>query len=1012
LEDSGSSGKIKQVPKKITNRYLVRNKLHQTVGDFSEDEIISQIRRGKFSGEEEAALVPSSAWNKLSSYPIFYDALVGRALGLKISSEELPAESSAYSESVPKISPNQENENGGVATEIFAGVEPQESVDRQDATAQLPPRGASSAIVPESEIAALFSEVKNISGEDDLLKRPLSDFDEPAVSKIESSKPKTPNRKRLIVWGSVGALLFILFQSGEKAPTTNLPGSIGSSPSKEADLSGTEIEDIRTFLVKSAEQALQNDSLLGYALAADFYQKALEASPTDLALYDGLAISLARRIEGEPNTKSKTSLFEKYLKQGRALEPQRTSFFRAEAIVTKAQGDLKRATELLEHALETDSLNPDNLLIQAEWFVQEGKFSEAIPLLKAILNVSQESIRATYLLGLSEFELGHLQESWSLAQKVTQINPAHPATYGLMGDILSKKNDLKAAKAVYLLSAKFAQLASKESADHAFWRAATLSELGGEEQEAKRLYVLTYTLEKAHQKEALEKINGKPSAEEISKAQEEVYADPAYFERLGSEAMAAKNYERAEGFYLAATLVFPSIGKLWARLGEAREALARSRDEFRWAAMTYEKATQVNPDEADAYLRLGLLETEQSNWNRAFQELQKAEELAPEDPMVQLALGKHFFARKDFRAANERLRAARRINPAIAEVSYYQGMLYKIFDPQNPKAAIRNFEEAYSKDPGNYDALSEWLKLKVVTFEKMFAVKFLRNMLASDPHNPQLLWVFGEVYSANKEFNRAIQYYQKALDIDKTAPKVRLSMARALASLGRIDEAISEYKLASDLDAKNGEGYFYAAELLYQTKNYTLAKDLLLGLVKVVPNYPGARRLLAMSYQAMNQADSAIREMTLEARANPMNYQYSIELAELYMANQKFVVATNELAAITNLPIEKTVADERSPTGFKKESTGLKGYRVKGLLLLSRSYRQLKRYEAADGAIQSALALDPENLDLKLERGYVLHSLGRYNESAKDFNEFLSKDPNNPEAPAVREMLRTTVIEE
>jgi TolA-binding protein len=38
--------------------------------------------------------------------------------------------------------------------------------------------------------------------------------------------------------------------------------------------------------------------------------------------------------------------------------------------------------------------------------------------------------------------------------------------------------------------------------------------------------------------------------------------------------------------------------------------------------------------------------------------------------------------------------------------------------------------------------------------------------------------------------------------------------------------------------------------------------------------------------------------------------------------------------------------------------------------------------------------------------------LGRYTEAAKDFNEFLNKDPNSPEAPAVREILRTTVIEE
>lgn len=997
-------GTIKLVQKKITKRYLVRNKLHQTIGDFSEAEIISHIRRGKFSGEEEAAIAPFNQWNRLSSYPVFYEALVNRALGIQTSMapEEVSEEAPALSEKRGELT-----EANGVA-QISGDVDPGE------ATAHLVQPGSVSRDVSDSEIADLFSVAS--SEQNSPLSSPLDHaLVEPGASlpgENLSPQVKANSKKRVLWWGAVLLLLAFLFQTGEKAPKSSQQASSSGNEASETDTKALNSEDKKIFFLKSAAQALQYDSYLGALLAADFYQHAVDLSPTDINLYDGLTISLARCLEEAPEDATKANLFNKYLKQGREIEPQRSSFFRAEAVVARAKGELKVADERLNLALETDSLNPENLLVQAEWMIQEKKFTEVIPLLRSIINVSQESIRATYLLALCEAELGNLEESWKLAQKVVQINPAHPATYALMGDILSKKNDLKAAKAVYLLSAKFSQLASKKVAAHTLWRAGQLSELTGDDQQKRRHFLLAYYLDPSLAKEATTQDLEPPTAQQIENAKQEVYADAAYFERLGADAMESKSFERAEGLYLAATLIFPNVGKLWTRLGEAREALARTREEFRWAVVTYEKATEVSPDEAGAYLKLGLLESEQSNWNHAFQALQRAEEIAPEDPMVQLALGKHFFARKDLRAANERLRAARRINSAIGEVSYYQGLLYKVLDPENPGAAIRNFEDAYSKDPGNYDALAEWLKLKVVTFEKMFAVKFLRNMLASDPQNPQLLWVFGEVYSANKEFNRAVQYYRKALDLDRGAAKIRLSMARALASLGRIDEATSEYKLASDLDAKNGEGYFYAAELLYQTKNYGMVRDLLVGLLKVIPNYPGGRRLLAMSYQAMNQPDLAIREMTEEVRANPMNYQFLIELSELLMTNQKFVEATQELTKITNLPTEKTVVDQRSPTGYKKEPTGLKPYRVKGLLLLSRCYRQLKRFEAADGAIQSALALDPENSDLKLERGFVFNSLGRYREAAKDLNEFLSKNPNSPEAANVKDILNKTVIEE
>jgi tetratricopeptide (TPR) repeat protein len=544
-------------------------------------------------------------------------------------------------------------------------------------------------------------------------------------------------------------------------------------------------------------------------------------------------------------------------------------------------------------------------------------------------------------------------------------------------------------------------------------RAGDLAQLGADSRIATQYYYVAYHLAGDSSNELKEKLpEEKPTKDQIKEASAQVLADPAYFERMGLEALEGKNFERAEGFYLNASWLFPDLGKLLYRLGETREALAKTKEEFRWAAMTYRQAIQTSPQLIEAYIKLGLLETEQANFDFAFEQLQKAEQLSPEDGLVQLALGKHLFARKDYRSAIERLRTARRMNPGNGEVSYYQGLLYKMFDPANPQAAMRHFEEAYSKDPNNYDALSEWLKLKVVTFEKMFAVKFLRNMLASDPKNPQLLWASGEVFAANQEFNRAVQYYHKALDVDKYASKVRLSLARSLKSLGRLDEAVAEYKLAADLDAKNGEGYFYAAELLYQMKNHEGCRDLVLGLIQLIPSYPGARRLLAMSYQANGKKELAIEEMVKEVQANPMNYQFRIEYAELLMINEKFTDAINQLGKVAQLPLEQNVKDKRAPTGLRKEPTGYKNYRLKALLLLSRCYRKLNRMEQAEGFVNSGLAIEPENLDLRLERGYVLHALGRFRDASEDFNFFLAKNPNASEATEVKQLLKDTLIEE
>jgi len=1003
------------VKKKLQTRYLVRNKLHQMIGDFSEEEIIRQVKMGKFSGEEEASL-EGVQWRKLSSWPVFYDVLIGQALHIippfKGESSEADGENDSLAEP-----------SKGAAT---VGSKPHESLlegagdhlGLLDLTQQL--EGSSSEMVPRSEIEALFSRPsalqRSVKRE---LEKPLSDLEKPEQEPQPESAQKAPaaflqKNPRVLIWGSVLLVLLVLFNFG-LPPSKEDPERTARSEKRPGPFAGLQVEaeDQETYFSKSAEQALQMDSPIGYRKAAELFQQALEMKPKEMGLYEGATTALARSLEEDPQNKELAQELQKQLNAGRAIEPQRTAFYRAEAIAERAQGNLTKAQALLDLAIETDSLNPENLLLQAEWLLKDQKLSEAKTILESVLNWSPQSIKASVLLAEGYYLSGEFDKAKALSQKILQINPTHAQSYVLIADTLAKQNDLKAAKAVMGLAAKFADLAPRSVAAYALKRAGNLIELGPTTGEANPFYVLSWHYSDQYRNELLSKIANEPRAEEIESAKKEVLANPAYFERLGTEATQEKQLERAEGLYLAATWLFPSISKLWQRLGETREALARSREEFRWAAVTYLQAIQVDPENTDALVRLGLLETEQSNLNKAFDLLQRAAAASlEEDPEVHLALGKHLFSRKDYKAAIEQLRTARQKSPSNPEISYYQGLLYKLFDPGNPKSAMRHFEEAYSKDPNNYEALAEWLKLKVTTFEKMFAIKFMRNMIANEPKNPKLHWVMGEVYAANKEFNKAIQYYQKALDFDEKDAKIRLSLAKALASVGKLDQAVSEYKLASDLDAKNGEGYFLAAEILYQLKSFPASRDLLIGLLKIIPAYPGARRLLAMNHQAMNERDQAIAEMTKEVKANPMNYQFLLELADLLFINGKTAEAEQELTKITNLPVEKSIKDNRSPTGYRKEPTGLKGYRVRGLLLLSRLYRSTNRTEAAEGAVQSGLQLEPENMDLTLERALVYKALGRYREAAVDFTEFLKKNPNAQEAGEVRQELQRIAVEE
>lgn len=1016
--------------------YRLRDKLHKVKGEFSKTDLLKQIRKGKLTGEEEIALYPFNEWKKLSSVPTFYDALLEQVLSQKSSGAS--PDSLNEPEASPKRSSHPIEEKGVTlqADLIHSYGEPSpEPQELQGVTEQI--RNPAHTL-HQSEIDELFSEAKEeVPGLDSdgwqgadqksgsfaplkiaVENESLESSEGPAESLgtlAALPSQSTSQRKRIYLVAALIFLLAVLFYSGDDKSSLTEP-SAHSAAKKEPLESDTKEMDLGSdgaiYFERSALEKFNMDFPLGYQAAAEDFKAAIKLKPNDVHLMEGLILSQAKNIESEPKNEKLFAAFKSSLAQGRALDPQRTSFYRAEAIVERARGNKTEAQKLLDLALETDSLNSENHLLQADWFVSEGSYQPAKQVLEPMVESGRGNIRARSLLARALVQLRETEKAARQCQRIMDDSPTLAITYDLLGDVYSAKNDLKTAKTMYELAAKLSLVTYPENALHALMRAGNLQELAKRYSDARNYYVLATDFAPEHHPDLVAKLDKTPTEKEKEEARKLILADAAYIDRVGKEAMDSQDYQRAEQFYLTGTLLFPKDSTLWVKLGESRESLAKSHEEFRVAVVTYQKAIQVNPQNVEAYLRLGSLETAQSNFDVGFESLNKADSISPEDSRVQLELGKHFFARKDFRSAGERLRAAHRLNPNDSETSYYQGLIYKLYNMENPRAAIRPFEEAYSKNPQNYDALAEWLKLKVITFDKMFAVKFLRNLMSYDPKNPNLFWVFGEVYSANQEYFRAVNYYHRALDLQSTSSKVRMSLARALASLGKLDEAIAEYKYAADLDAKYAEGYFSAGEILYQTKNFIAARDMIQGLLKIVPGYPGARRLLALCFQASGDKTQSEVEMTKEVRANPKNYQFAIELVELLLSHENYNDAIKELGRITNLPIEKTIADPKMPTGFRKEATGLKGYRIKGLQLLSQCYRKMNKADVADGAIQSALALEPDNADLRLERGFVYHAQGRFNEAAEDFKYFLNKNGSAPEAPLVKQLLQKSIIEE
>jgi len=97
---------------------------------------------------------------------------------------------------------------------------------------------------------------------------------------------------------------------------------------------------------------------------------------------------------------------------------------------------------------------------------------------------------------------------------------------------------------------------------------------------------------------------------------------------------------------------------------------------------------------------------------------------------------------------------------------------------------------------------------------------------------------------ARRAYAEAAEWANQGLQIDVLDAEVHRMLAEALSGTGQFTAAIEEFETAVELDPKNPQPRFALADACLQAKQPAKARQALQGLLKLVPDYPGAKLLL------------------------------------------------------------------------------------------------------------------------------------------------------------------------
>jgi len=135
-------------------------------------------------------------------------------------------------------------------------------------------------------------------------------------------------------------------------------------------------------------------------------------------------------------------------------------------------------------------------------------------------------------------------------------------------------------------------------------------------------------------------------------------------------------------------------------------------------------------------------------------------------------------------------------------LSIYSDMASLYLMKKDTASAIKIMDEATKKYPKNQELAKREIELNLQAGNKKEVVQKIESAIANDPKNKTLYYYAGLTYSSSKDYAKAAECYQKALDIDPNYFEANLNLGYVIMS-----PAIDMFNAANKLPVSKQKEY-------------------------------------------------------------------------------------------------------------------------------------------------------------------------------------------------------------
>ena len=247
------------------------------------------------------------------------------------------------------------------------------------------------------------------------------------------------------------------------------------------------------------------------------------------------------------------------------------------------------------------------------------------------------------------------------------------------------------------------------------------------------------------------------------------------------------------------------------------------------------------------------------------------------------------------------------------------------------------------------------------------------------------------------------------LTMTETDDRLRADLIRKAQTelqAGRFDAAAAIVASLLETDPTDQDALYMAAVAARYCGDFEAASGHLRALTEVVPEYGRAHQERGHLRRATGDLDGALEAFVFATRYNPAltaSWQAQADLLKARGQHSEAEIALAQLRRIKTLPRELLAVTNHLHEGriLRAEEIARSFLRkhprhIEGIRLLADIGSRLGVHEDADFLLETAIELDPDNVQLRIDHIQVLRKRQKFEHALAAAGELLDRDPESP----------------